>query len=170
MIGDYRDTDEEALASALEVYDQLTNTLSEYSGKKPAQAPPSYGQQQQSYPSSAQQGSAYGKSGLGSLGPAPGTSAGIAPGQKPKGRKHPSSALTDWTERTARHYGVMPSRVADQPDSVGSLQGREAVLGVPTDGPVVSRVLTEIAAVCNTERLFMVHTPLRARPEFGPLA
>ena len=89
MIGDYRDTDEEALASALEVYDQLTNTLSEYSGKKPAQAPPSHGQQQQSYPSSAQQGSSYGKGGLGSLGPAPGTSAGIAPGQKPKGEEAP---------------------------------------------------------------------------------
>ena len=89
MIGDYRDTDEEALAGALEVYDQLTNTLSEYSGKKPAQAPPSYGQQQQqqSYPS-AQQGG-YGKSGLGSLGPAPGTSTGVAPGQKPKGEEAP---------------------------------------------------------------------------------
>lgn len=37
MIGDYHDSDEEALAGGLEVYDLLTNTLTEYSGKAPAQ-------------------------------------------------------------------------------------------------------------------------------------
>ena len=36
MIGDYHDSDEEALAGGLEVYDQLTNTLEEYSGKAAA--------------------------------------------------------------------------------------------------------------------------------------
>ena len=88
MIGDYRDSDEEALAGALEVYDQLTNTLSEYSGKKPAQAPAaSYGQQQSGYPAGQQ--SSYGRPNLGSLGPAPGSSNAVAPGQKPKGEEAP---------------------------------------------------------------------------------
>ena len=37
MIGDYHDSDEEALAGGLEVYDLLSNTLTEYSGKSAAQ-------------------------------------------------------------------------------------------------------------------------------------
>ena len=36
MIGDYHDSDEEALAGGLEVYDLLSNTLEEYSGKSAA--------------------------------------------------------------------------------------------------------------------------------------
>ncbi|KAK9804960.1 hypothetical protein WJX73_003788 [Symbiochloris irregularis] len=91
MIGDYHDSDEEALAGGLEVYDLLTNTLEEYSGKSAAPHPAS-GAPSSSVPTSS--GGA-----VPQLRPPPDNpfQAGsdplrlgqTAPGQKPKGEEAP---------------------------------------------------------------------------------
>lgn len=94
MIGDYHDSDEEALAGGLEVYDLLTNTLEEYSGKSAAQQSGT-GLPSSSVPSA----SGTGGSAVPQLRPPPDNpfQAGsdplrlgqTAPGQKPKGEEAP---------------------------------------------------------------------------------